>query len=97
MKLIILTGSETRHAFFRKKIAFDPRIEVLSTYCEGDELSLENRVAKNDKSTIELLNINNVAYSFNVEPRNIVATDITRSPQTLPRYDCNRFFHGQAT
>jgi len=50
-----------------------------------------------DKSTIELLNSNNVAYSFNVEPRNIVTTDITRSPQTLPRYDCNRFFHGQAT
>jgi len=52
MKLIVLTGSETRHAFFRKKIAFDPRIEVLATYCEGDELSLASRVAKNDKSSV---------------------------------------------
>lgn len=52
MKVIILTGSETRHEFFRKYISNDPRINVLSTYCEGTERSLENRVKGNEGSTL---------------------------------------------
>ena len=50
--MIILTGSETRHEFFRKYISNDSRIKVLSTYCEGDESSLENRVKGNENSTL---------------------------------------------
>ena len=51
MKIIILTGSETRHEFFRKKIASDARFSVLSTYCESAEKSLENRIKLNKESS----------------------------------------------
>ncbi|MDC0951522.1 formyltransferase family protein [Candidatus Pelagibacter sp.] len=51
MKIIILTGSETRHEFFRKKIASDARFSVLSTYCESAEQSLENRIKLNKESS----------------------------------------------
>ena len=39
-KIIILTGSELRHDFFRKWIALAGEIEVLRSYCEGLEKSL---------------------------------------------------------
>jgi len=51
MNVVILTGGETRHEFFRKSIANDSRIKVTSTYCEGTERSLENRVKGNENST----------------------------------------------
>ena len=51
MKIIILTGNEIRHMFFRKFISNDDRIKVISTYCEGTESSLENRVNQNIEST----------------------------------------------
>lgn len=34
-KVIILTGNETRHAFFRKYLGLSPGIEVLNSYCES--------------------------------------------------------------
>jgi phosphoribosylglycinamide formyltransferase 1 len=52
MKIVILTGNESRHQYFRKKIALDSRIKVLATYCEDTELSLSNRVEKNPDSDI---------------------------------------------
>lgn len=52
MKVIILTGSEIRHEYFRKKIACDSRIEVLASFCEGAEKSLENLVRQNSESSI---------------------------------------------
>ena len=51
MRIIILTGGETRHEFFRKYISNDPRINVLSTYAEGLENSLETRVRENSESS----------------------------------------------
>lgn len=48
---MILTGNETRHEFFRKRMALDERIEVLATYCEGVEKSLANRIASNTSSS----------------------------------------------
>jgi len=54
MRIIILTGSEIRHEYFRKKIASDPRISVLRSFCEGVEESLENRIRNNkNSSTLE--------------------------------------------
>lgn len=44
-KIIILTGSELRHSFFRKAIALDEDIKVIFSICEGTEESLENRTA----------------------------------------------------
>ena len=58
MKVIILTGSEMRHEYFRKKIASDNRIEVLASFCEGTEKSLENRLPErqtHEKSSSEAL------------------------------------------
>ncbi len=37
MKIVILTGSEIRHEYFRKKLASEKQISVLTSYCEGDE------------------------------------------------------------
>lgn len=50
-KIVILTGSEIRHEYFRKKIASDNRISVLASFCEGVEKSLENRVRRNSCSS----------------------------------------------
>ena len=49
-----------------------------------------------NKKTIEILNLENVSYSFNVEPREISCNDIDNSRQHLPRFDCNLFPYGQA-
>ena len=51
MKVVILTGSETRHVYFRKKLANDKRITVLATYCESDEKSLANRLSENPQTS----------------------------------------------
>ena len=50
-----------------------------------------------DENTINLLSMANVAYSFNVESRDIEEDDIIKSRHSLPRFDCNEFSHGQAT
>lgn len=34
-------------------------------------------------------------FSFKVEPKNIMAGDLSQRRQALPRYDCNRFRYGQ--
>jgi len=58
MKVIILTGSETRHEYFRKRIASDARIKVLASYCEGQEKSLENlTIQDQDGSALELQHV----------------------------------------
>ncbi len=59
MKIIILTGNETRHKFFRKTISADKRISVISSYCEGAEKSLENRVKESvNSSALEIQHVN---------------------------------------
>ena len=47
-----------------------------------------------DENTIDLLSKANVAYSFNVESRDIEEDDINKSQQSLPRFDSNEFPHG---
>src|SRR5438128_11877344 len=41
-QVVILTGNELRHTYFRKKIALHSQVKVLKTYCESEE----NLVAK---------------------------------------------------
>jgi len=38
--IVILTGSERRHDFFRRAVALSPGIHVLRSYCEGTENNL---------------------------------------------------------
>lgn len=57
-KVVILTGDEMRHEYFRKTVAMYPGIEVLASYCEGVEHSLENRIYRNtNSSAIERLHV----------------------------------------
>lgn len=46
-KVVLLTGSELRHTYFRKYIANDKKIEVLATFCESQKTSLKE-VVEND-------------------------------------------------
>lgn len=52
VKIIILTGNETRHQFFRKAIANDPQINVLKSFCEGTEKSLEKNIYDDINSSV---------------------------------------------
>ncbi|OOZ44933.1 formyl transferase [Solemya velum gill symbiont] len=46
-RVVILTGSELRHEFFRKYIALSEEIDVINSYCEGQEKSLRNITEQN--------------------------------------------------
>ena len=50
-KVIILTGNELRHQYFRTVMSNDPRFDVLAAISEGTENSLENRIEKDPNST----------------------------------------------
>ncbi len=50
-----------------------------------------------NENTIDLLNKEGIEYSFNVENRELEESDLTKSRQYLPRYDCNQFPHGKAS
>ena len=43
--VVILTGDELRHRYFRRRIAGDRRFEVVASICESDAKSLRSRVA----------------------------------------------------
>ncbi|GEO09932.1 formyltransferase family protein [Segetibacter aerophilus] len=45
-KIVILTGNELRHQFFRKKIALNSEIQVLSSLCESEENLVEKGAAQ---------------------------------------------------
>lgn len=49
--VVIITGDELRHKYFRVVLSNDSRFNVASAYCEGVELSLEMRTNKNPKSS----------------------------------------------
>ena len=58
MKIVVLTGNEIRHQYFRKKLSTDSRFDVIASYCEGVEKSLEERTYKNlQSSEIEKLHV----------------------------------------
>jgi phosphoribosylglycinamide formyltransferase 1 len=48
MKIVIMTGSELRHTYFRIKIASIEEFCIVRSYCEGVEQSLESRLFKNN-------------------------------------------------
>ena len=47
-RIVIFTGSELRHMFFRKYTALAQGIEVVNSYCEGQEKSLRTLVEKDE-------------------------------------------------
>ena len=58
IKVIILTGNELRHKYFRIKVSSDSKINVIATFCEGTEHSLFERTYKNlNSSSIEKFHV----------------------------------------
>lgn len=50
-----------------------------------------------NEQTVKALAEKEVAFSFNVDSRDICDDDLTSSIQFLPRYDCNQFPFGRAS
>ena len=63
MKIIILTGSELRHDYFRMKVASDNKIEVLKSYCESKTGNLASlvEISNDNKFRLEHLNKRNLS------------------------------------
>lgn len=49
--IIILTGNEIRHKYFRKRVSKERGINVINSYCEGIKNSLENRIFNKTESS----------------------------------------------
>lgn len=53
-RIVILTGDELRHRYFRLRMAQDPRFSVIASICEGAEKSLTARTqARADATDLE--------------------------------------------
>ena len=56
--VVILTGNELRHRYFRTILSHDSRFSILASYCEGTERSLAARTAENPNSSeLEFLHV----------------------------------------
>ena len=53
-KVVLLTGNELRHEFFRKYISSDPDINVLNSYCESEKGNLTEIVRSEAKNNFRL-------------------------------------------
>ena len=57
-KIVILTGNEIRHKYFKLRLSLDKRFKVLASYCEGTEQSLTKSIQLNPKtSQLEKLHV----------------------------------------
>ncbi len=50
-RIVLLTGDELRHQFFRKFIANENEINVLATYCESEKGNLNDLISKSNEVT----------------------------------------------
>lgn len=53
INVVILTGAELRHTYFRKHLALRENIRVLGSFCEGTEHSLRNRIWGKESTDLE--------------------------------------------
>lgn len=51
-RIVLLTGSELRHEFFRKFIANDENISVLASYCESKINNLNSMIESEEENSI---------------------------------------------
>ena len=56
-RIVILTGAEHRHTFFRTFMALSKRCEVVQAYCEGLEKSLEATIANETQKRWRMLHL----------------------------------------
>jgi hypothetical protein len=93
-KIVILTGNETRHEFFRKYVATHADIEVVASYCEGVEASLSSRVKALDSHDLQKQHIENrtqVERDF-FELFNTSVVDES-NPVFIPKFSINEDQH----
>jgi len=97
-RIVILTGSELRHVFFRKYIALSEGIQVINSYCEGQEKSLRTLVKKNgDPNDIRLKHLSAREQSEKDFFGLFVETTVDHSnPVYLPKGDINSPNYTQA-
>ena len=67
IEIIILTGSELRHTFFRKSVANADGIEVLRSYCEGNEGTISEIYSKNNDPQANLERVHLAAHGQPIE------------------------------
>lgn len=103
----MIFGSHTvSHPVMSKLTRADQTHEITSSFAFLDELKLTKHKTychpyggfhSFDQNTVEILDEQNVACSFNVDYRDITQQDIIANKQSLPRYDCNLFEFGKAS
>lgn len=59
-KIIILTGDECRHTYFRMRLSADKRFITLASFCEGLEKSLTKKI-NDDKDALEIEKLHVIA------------------------------------
>ena len=57
-KVVLITGSELRHEFFRKFIASDSQIKVLATYCESEKGNLNQIIESESTNSLRRQHLN---------------------------------------
>lgn len=89
-KVVILTGNETRHEFFRKYVASKKGISVLASYCEGIEASLTHRVVELSETDVQKRHVENRTQSEAdfFELFNSTITDKS-NPIFIPKFSIN--------
>jgi len=98
--IVLLTGTELRHQFMRRYLAIPDRIQILRTYCEGEQRSLQNIVAETnpDPHDIRLAHLAARTASeedfFQLFVDNINSED--SNPYYIPKGDINKKEHQQA-
>lgn len=70
MRIVILTGSELRHSYFRLRLAEDSRIKVIQSICESVTGNVQSKVhSTRDKNNLRIKHLKNreetEAYFFN--------------------------------
>ena len=42
-KVVILTGNETRHKYFKLKLSSDKRFKIIASYCEDNSKNVSSK------------------------------------------------------
>ncbi|MDX1641902.1 MAG: formyl transferase [Balneolaceae bacterium] len=97
-RIIILTGSELRHIYFRKYLGLSENIEVINSYCEGLEKSLPTVVEKSDEpNTLRLKHLDaRTQAEKDFFGSFVEKTDDLSNPLQLAKGDINKPRYTQA-
>lgn len=91
-KIVILTGNELRHQYFRQRIAQSKNIKVLCSYCESDERNLYSIVRK--ESIVNSLRLQHLEQRQKYEEEFFLdfcqKTDDESNSTIIPKGDINK-------